>query len=88
LNKLVWAHLRINKETIPKKVLNLKVKGKCPRGRLRSTWEQQVRKYITHKEGRSWEETEEQELWESRVKWRLGCWMNYIKWTHLKKKNA
>jgi hypothetical protein len=27
--------LRTNKERIPKKVLNIKVKGKCPRGRLR-----------------------------------------------------
>jgi hypothetical protein len=40
--------LRMNKEIIPKKALNMKVKGKCPRRRLRSGWEQNV----TQKEGR------------------------------------
>jgi hypothetical protein len=31
-------------------VLNMKVKGKCPSGGLRSRWEQQVRKDVTQKE--------------------------------------
>jgi hypothetical protein len=35
----------------------MKLKGKCPRGRQRSRWEQQVRKYVTQKKGRPWEET-------------------------------
>jgi hypothetical protein len=37
-------------------------KGKCPRGRPRLRWEQQVRKDVTQNEGRTWKETEEGEL--------------------------
>jgi hypothetical protein len=37
---------------IPKKVLNMKVKGKWPRGRQSSRWEQQFSKDIIEKEGR------------------------------------
>jgi hypothetical protein len=44
----------MNKERIPKKVLYLKVKGKCPRGRPRSRWKQQVRKDVRQREGRPW----------------------------------
>jgi hypothetical protein len=57
----------MNEETIKKK--NMKVKGKCPIGRLRSRWEQHVRKAVTQKEGKAWEETEE-ELQEERDRWR------------------
>jgi hypothetical protein len=46
------------------KVLNMKVKGKCPRGKMRSRWEQQVRKDVTQREGN------EEELWEDRDRWR------------------
>jgi hypothetical protein len=42
----------MNKERIPKKVLNMKVKEICPRGSLISGWEQQVRKRVMQKEGR------------------------------------
>jgi hypothetical protein len=38
------------KEEKIKKSSNMKVKGKHPRGRLRSRWEQQVRKDVTMKE--------------------------------------
>jgi hypothetical protein len=55
--------LRMNEERIPNKVLNMTVKGKCPRGRLRSRMEQEVRKDVTQKEGRPGEEIEK-ELWE------------------------
>jgi hypothetical protein len=58
--------LRMNKERIPKKVSNMKVKGKHPRGRPRSRWEQQVREDVTQREVRPWEEIEEMELWEDR----------------------
>jgi hypothetical protein len=34
------------------KVLNMKVKVKCPRRKVRSRWEQQVRKDVTQREGR------------------------------------
>jgi hypothetical protein len=49
--------LRMNEGRIPKKVCNMKVKGKC----LRVRWEQQFRKmsHIT-KEERTWEEIEEE----------------------------
>jgi hypothetical protein len=36
----------MNEERIPKKVLNMKLKGKCPRMRPRPRW-QQVRKDVT-----------------------------------------
>jgi hypothetical protein len=42
----------MNEEKISNEVLNMRVKGKCPRGRPRSRWEQQVRKDVTKKEGR------------------------------------
>jgi hypothetical protein len=48
----------MNEEIIPKKVLNMKVKGKCSGGRPKLRWEEQVRKAVTQKEGRTWEETE------------------------------
>jgi hypothetical protein len=38
----------MNEERIPK-VLNMKVKGECPTGRLRSRCELQVRKNVTWK---------------------------------------
>jgi hypothetical protein len=44
--------LRINEERIPEKVWNVKVKGKQPRGKPRSRWEQQVREHNTQREGR------------------------------------
>jgi hypothetical protein len=45
----------------------MKVKGKCPRGRLRLRWEQQIKKAVTKKKGRTWEESwEEEEPWEDR----------------------
>jgi hypothetical protein len=47
---------RTNKDRIPKKVQNMKVKGNHPRGRPRSRWKQHVRRDATQKE------TEEEEL--------------------------
>jgi hypothetical protein len=45
-------------EKFQKKVLNLKVK-EYPKGKWRSRWEQEVRKDITQRVERTWEETEE-----------------------------
>jgi hypothetical protein len=42
--------LRMNGDRIPKKVLNMKVYGKCRRGRLKSRQEPQVKKDVTKKE--------------------------------------
>jgi hypothetical protein len=36
----------------------MKLEAKCPRERLRSRWEQQVRKDVLQKEGRAWEGSE------------------------------
>jgi hypothetical protein len=49
-NRIKWyGHvLRMNEQRIPKKVFNMKVKGKYPNGRPRLRWEQQVR---CHAEG-------------------------------------
>jgi hypothetical protein len=45
----------------------MKPNGKCPRGRLRLRWEEQVRKGVMQWEGRTWEEMD-QEIWKDR--WR------------------
>jgi hypothetical protein len=45
---------------------------KCQRHRLRSRLEQQIRKAVTHRKGRPWEETEEDTD-------RFGCQMTYIR---------
>jgi hypothetical protein len=50
----------MNIETIPKKILNMKAKGKCPKERWRSRWEQQVKENVIQKEGRTQEETEDE----------------------------
>jgi hypothetical protein len=55
----LYGHIsRINTQRIPKKVLNMKLKGKQPRGKLKSR--QQERKDVTQRERRPWEETEEE----------------------------
>lgn len=41
----------MNGQRITKEVLNMKTKEKCPRGRLRTGWGQQIRKDF-HTEGR------------------------------------
>lgn len=47
-----YAHiLRSNKDSTPKKVLNVKLKWKHRPGRQKSRWKQQVRKAVTWKEG-------------------------------------
>jgi hypothetical protein len=51
-NNIRWnGHvLRMNKDRIPKK--DFEHKEKCPSGRPRSRWEQKVKNYVTHEEGR------------------------------------
>jgi hypothetical protein len=61
----------------------MEVKGKRPRGRPRSRWEQQARKEVTQKEGRTWEEIEEQKLWQ-----RLGFQTTHLKRKRFRKKKA
>jgi hypothetical protein len=60
-NRIQWyGHvLRMSKYTLL--VLNMKLKDKWPQD------QQQVRKDVIQKEGRTWEETE---CWENRHRWR------------------
>jgi hypothetical protein len=53
--RLYGRVLRMNEERIPENVLNMEIKWKQPRGRQRLRWEQQIRKNVTQKEGRTWE---------------------------------
>lgn len=58
---IIFMHVRfMNKERVSKKVLNMKVKVICPGRKLRSRREQKVRKDGIWKEGRIWEEKEEE----------------------------
>jgi hypothetical protein len=53
-----------------KTVLNMKLKGKCPRRGRQLKWKQLVRKYITQKVGSTCEKAGEQELCEDNDRWR------------------
>jgi hypothetical protein len=44
----------------------MKIRGRCPRGGLRSGWEHQFRKDVKEKEGRMLQEISEEKLWENR----------------------
>jgi hypothetical protein len=57
----------MNEERIPKKVLNMNIKGKCVRGRPRLRWEY-VRKDVTQKEGKTWGKILD-DLWEDYDSW-------------------
>lgn len=50
-NSIRWYRhiLRLKKDRIPKKVLNTKLRGKYPRGVLRSKSKHKDRKYVTQK---------------------------------------
>jgi hypothetical protein len=43
-NRIRWYRhvLRMDKDRIPDKIFNMKIKGKCPKERPRSRWEQQI----------------------------------------------
>lgn len=56
----------MNKYGMLMTVLNMKMKGKCPGGRLQSRWEHQVREDFLQKE----EVCQKIELWEDRARWR------------------
>jgi hypothetical protein len=73
---MVWTRFK-NEWRIPKKVLNMKVKGKRPRRRPRSGWEQQIRKDVTPREE---VHGNKQELWEDRDAWQSET---HLKWKGL-----
>jgi hypothetical protein len=47
---MTFGHFK-NEDRIPKKILNMKLKGKQPREKSNLWWEQQVRKHVRQKEG-------------------------------------
>jgi hypothetical protein len=50
-----------------RKVVKMKLRGKYSAERLKSKWEQQVRRNVSQKKGTTWEEVEDnEELWENR----------------------
>jgi hypothetical protein len=56
----LYGHiLRMNEDCILNYVLYMKVRGKCPRGRLKSRWDQKFTKDVIQKEGRTWGAIEE-----------------------------
>lgn len=63
----MWSQFKNKK--IPKKVLNMKLKGKHQRGKVRSKWKQ-VQKHITQYDGRTWEVSEKQKPEEDKYRWR------------------
>jgi hypothetical protein len=68
MNKVEWTCFKSKQRQNPKECSDHKVKGKYPKGRPRSIWEQQVRKDVTQMEERSWKM--ESELWEDKDRWR------------------
>jgi hypothetical protein len=65
---MVWLRFKNRLRGNPKESLNIKLKEERPRGRPRTRWEQEVRKDVIQKEGRAWEETEEEKLGENRCR--------------------
>jgi hypothetical protein len=53
------------KREFQRNILNMKVEGKGLMAGL-ILWEEQVRKDVTQKEGRPWEETGDEKLWDDR----------------------
>jgi hypothetical protein len=67
---------------------NMKLKENAKEEDPRSIWEQQVKKEIMLKEGRTWKKTKDQKkiLRRNRQKERLDCYVNHIKMKHRRKK--
>jgi hypothetical protein len=66
----MYGHiLRMNEEKISNRVLNMKVKASA-QDRDQGQNGQQVRKDVTQKGEKTWEEIEEEELSEDRSRWR------------------
>jgi hypothetical protein len=60
-NRIKWHGqvLTMNKYLNPREGFEHGTQRKCPRGRPKLRWKQQVRKDVTQNEGRTWKETEE-----------------------------
>jgi hypothetical protein len=44
----------MDEDRFPEKILNMNIKGKCPKERSRSRWAHQVRNDVMHKQERTW----------------------------------
>jgi hypothetical protein len=59
-------------ERIPKKTLEMKLRGRRPRGRPRTRWMDQVMRDV-EKRGKKWTQVKQDREWEDRDRWRFLC---------------
>jgi hypothetical protein len=73
-NRLKWyGHVMcMADERIPKKMLEMKLRGRRPRGRLRTRWMDQVQRDM-EKRGKKWTQVQQHREWEDRDRWRFLC---------------
>jgi hypothetical protein len=59
-------------ERIPKRTLEMKLRGRRPRGRPRTRWTDQVMRDVK-KRGKKWTQVKQDREWEDRDRWRFLC---------------
>jgi hypothetical protein len=85
LKRTYWKHLghfllqetEINLSStdtrrIPKRTLEMKLRGRRPRGRPRTRWMDQVMRDV-EKRGKKWTQVKQDREWEARDRWRFLC---------------
>jgi hypothetical protein len=79
-NRLRWfRHIkRMEEHRIPKRLLEIKMTTKRPRGRPQTQWLDQVKTDI-ERIGRSWGKVKEMQEWINRGSWRLLCRSRYVR---------
>jgi hypothetical protein len=73
-NRLKWySHVMcMADERIPKKMLEMKLRGRRPRGRPRTRWMDQVKRDMERR-GKKWTQVQKDREWEDRNRWRFLC---------------